>query len=411
MLDRIRTSLGSLLAGPPEKALCVLPWMQLHARADGIAAACCIAEESVPWPSLHQVALNEAFNSKPMRKLRRDMLRGLRSPACRRCYDVEDGGGESLRNVYNRRWRDRYESLPQEPRDGRAALDQVTYVDLRFSNICNLRCRTCGPTASTAWYQDNPQAAPADSRVLQAAPPEANLWAQLEPMLPYLEVMQFAGGEPMLMIETYEAMEKLLERGLTGVELSYVTNGSSWRLGRRDALELWPKFEKVSITISLDGAGERGEYLRKGIVWPKVLENCRRLRQTCPHAKLRINCTLGLMNALHLPAFLDACEGEPWFELDAVDLNPVQDPIPYSITSLPPGLKQQVRRLYTERMETFGPDTLIARRMAEMLAYMDSRDTSNRLEEWRRQTIELDQKRGESLAATFPELAELMTAG
>jgi hypothetical protein len=30
----------------------------------------------------------------------------------------------------------------------------VVYYDLRFGNFCNLKCRMCGPTDSSAWYDD-----------------------------------------------------------------------------------------------------------------------------------------------------------------------------------------------------------------------------------------------------------------
>ena len=28
------------------------------------------------------------------------------------------------------------------------------YLDFRFGNVCNFRCRTCGPMASTSWIKE-----------------------------------------------------------------------------------------------------------------------------------------------------------------------------------------------------------------------------------------------------------------
>ena len=31
----------------------------------------------------------------------------------------------------------------------------MPYIDFRFSNLCNFKCRTCGPDLSSSWYEDH----------------------------------------------------------------------------------------------------------------------------------------------------------------------------------------------------------------------------------------------------------------
>lgn len=408
MFDRIRSKLRRLRPGSRENALCILPWIHLHARVDGTALPCCVADERHPAGSLHDSSVEEVFNSQQMRTLRRDMLAGVRSSACRRCYALEDAGGHSLRKIFNLEYKRHAGVVAETGRDGSANVNRIVYLDIRFSNLCNLRCRTCGPAASTSWYQDDPSAAPSDFRILRAGRSKERLWEQIEPYLPHVETMHFAGGEPLMTDETFLTLEKLLELGRNDVSLTFNTNVTSWTYRKWDALELWKRFDRVKVMASLDGSGPRGEYIRKGLDWRKAVENCLRLRRECPDVGFQINFTLGLMNALHLPEFVDDCEAEGLAQPDEVYLNYVQDPIEMSMTSLPPVLKRRVRTLYQERRRLLGLDSPFSARLAEALRFIDSRDTADRLGDLRRRTRALDAKRSEDFAATFPELAELM---
>ncbi|MBI1357224.1 MAG: twitch domain-containing radical SAM protein [Acidobacteria bacterium] len=413
-LKRLHRKVRELRAGPREQALCILPWIHLHARTDGMALPCCVADEASPLGSLHTQSAVELFNSETMRMLRLDMLAGVRNPACRRCYALDDAGGSSLRQVFNREFADHVPEVENTAPDGSVDSDRIVYIDIRFSNLCNLRCRSCGSHSSTAWYQDDSATAPADFRILRPGKNPEELWAQIEPLLPRAEKMHFAGGEPMMMDETYHTLEKLLALGRTDVALTYNTNATKWTHRHWDAVELWKRFSKVFIMASVDGSGPRGEYIRKGMKWSRVLESCRRIRRELPHAGLQINYTIGLMNALHLPDFCDEILAEGLVAADQIALNPIQDPVYLSLTSLSPRLKARVRALYEDRMAKLassGPEDVLRSRFREALDFMDSRDTSSHLGEFRRRTRELDRMRRESFPETFPELAELLPAG
>lgn len=390
------------------RALCLLPWVQLHARANGAAMPCSIADERHPWPSLRHATVAEAFNSEPMRKLRSMMLSGQRSPVCRRCFAVEDAGGESLRQLFNRRFAERAAAAETGRQDGSADPSQIVSLDIRFSNLCNLRCRSCGPAASTAWYQDDPNRAPKDFWIQQAVGNSDELWAKIDPYLAGMQSFHFAGGEPMMMDETYQLLDKLIALGRTDVELTYITNATTWAHRDWDALDMWKRFEDVTVMASLDGSGPRGQYLRKGLDWDRAVENCLRLRRECPHVRFQIHYTVGAMNALHLPDFIDQCLSDGLIELDQLLVNPIQDPISMSLTSLPRGLKHKVRQAYQTRIADLPQHSPLASRLGQTIDYMDSRDTSDELPELRRATLALDEKRNESFSSTFPELAELM---
>ena len=409
-LRRLRGHSRRLPAEPRDRALCVLPWIHFHARTDGAVLPCCVADETAAFGSLHKDTVAEAFNSAPLRRLRLSMLSGVRPPACRRCYAIDDAGGRSLRQIFNHELSEHAGHVKETAADGSVDPRRIIYLDIRFSNLCNMRCRSCGSHSSTAWYQDDPSSAPKDFSILRPTADPAKLWAEIDQLLPRVEKLHFAGGEPMMMDETYQTLEKLLKLRRTDVALSYNTNASTWSHRHWDAVELWKHFPKVHVMASMDGSGRRGEYIRRGMRWPKVLDNCLRLRREAPHIRFQVNFTLGLLNALHLPDFFDEARAQGLIAADELALNFIQEPVYLSLTSLPERLKDEVRRLYERRIEELGrsgPELMMGYRLREALAYMRSRDTSSELGEFRQRTRALDEQRREDFAAVFPELAEL----
>jgi len=414
MLKNLRAKLRWPSAKSRKHALCVLPWLHLHVGVDGNAFPCCVALNGKPLGSLRHSSAVDLFNAKPLRQLRRDMMAGVRNSYCQHCYTIEDANGTSLREVFNKYFAQHADEVERTSPDGSVDPEKIVYLDVRFSNLCNLRCRSCGSAASTAWYQDDPHTAPKDFRIVRPTASPERLWAEIEPFLGRAEKLHFAGGEPMMMDETYQTLERLLEIGRTDVALTYNTNASTWTHRDWDVLELWKSFKNVTVMASVDGSGARGEYIRKGMNWRKIIENCKRVRRECPDAWFQLNFTIGLMNALHLPDFLDECLAEGLIEADRLDLNFIQHPVHLSLTSLPPALKANVRRLYGERIAELRlseTGKVMAHRMRAAIDYMDSRDTTSELGKFRRFTRDLDQKRGESFVETFPELAELMSVG
>ena len=38
--------------------------------------------------------------------------------------------------------------------DGELSDFKMKYMDIRFSNLCNMKCRSCGPSCSSQWAQE-----------------------------------------------------------------------------------------------------------------------------------------------------------------------------------------------------------------------------------------------------------------
>ena len=137
------------------KVFCMLPWVHMHLWPNGDTYPCCLAESRMPVGNSHKNSLQELWNNKNMRNLRNNMLQGRESLECRRCYEQEDSGLETLRTSSNKEFAHHWWKVEETEEDGSAGMVNMAYLDIRFSNLCNLRCRTCGPNFSTSWYDDH----------------------------------------------------------------------------------------------------------------------------------------------------------------------------------------------------------------------------------------------------------------
>jgi len=400
---------------------CVLPWTHMAVQPDGQVFPCCASFGTTgPVGDLRRQELKEIWNSPGMRQLRLNMLAGKPSPSCRDCYERERSGLFSPRQSANKDYGAHRMRADQTNPDGSLDSFRLAYLDIRFSNECNFRCRICGPWFSTSWYAESRKTAEWDERtrqkpfreVLRPSGDAESLWRQIEPHLDGLDEVYFAGGEPLIMKEHYRVVEALAERGLFHVRLRYSTNFSVTSLGGKDVLPLWAKFKDVLVAASLDGSGPRGEYLRKGQNWEQTLENRRRMMRTCPNARFMLSPTLCLFNALHLPDLQWDLLEQGLVEPEGWHMNMLLHPDEYRIQVLPGDFKAAVERKYREHTARLSRRwgaraEWPVRTFNDALNFMAAEDLSALLPRFREQTRRLDELRGESFRDTFPELAGL----
>ncbi len=336
-----------------------------------------------------------------MRALRLRMLRGERSSLCERCYEMEGVGQESWRTSENVEMASHLGLVKETAADGTVERLNLPYLDIRFSNVCNLKCRICNAGLSSAWHGDAVRLGLASRRspaILNAAPDPDALLQEVIPLLPTLERIHFAGGEPLLSEDHYQILERLVQMGKTDVRLSYNTNLSRLRYKNTDILALWKRFPRIFVQASLDGMEARGDYMRSGQRWPDVVANRTRMLAECPHVEFRILATVGIMNALHVPEFYRSCVAHGLIKPSEMQLNILFEPRFYSVRALPRRLKEEVEQRYRElivEVERLGPAAGPMRaHLDAVLAYMQG-SAPGELRRFRRFTRRIDGMRSE----------------
>ena len=76
---------------------CILPWISIETTPLGTTRPCCLYTDEIPDIDLKTSTLEDAFNSKTMRDLRRSFRRGEKPDGCRNCWREEDAGKKSKR--------------------------------------------------------------------------------------------------------------------------------------------------------------------------------------------------------------------------------------------------------------------------------------------------------------------------
>ena len=396
-----------------DRVFCLVPWTHLHIMTDGAFRPCGFWS-GPPMGNLRSSTIAELWNSPGMKALRADMMSGRPAAGCGRCYENERSGFLSLRqrnNIGLSRLRG-LERLTMP--DGTLPRGPVPIFELRFSNVCNLRCRTCDPTQSSAWAADARALGwPVESEpVIKPCDDWDSLWRQLQPLLEAgVEEIRFAGGEPLVMEEHYRILDFLIARKLTDVRLRYNTNFSTLRFQGRDVIGLWSRFSRVQVAASLDGSGRRGEYLRKGLGWDAAVANREEMLRRCPDVAFSIFATPSIFNALHLPDFHREWVEKGFVDRDAFALNALVTPEMYRTQVLPAALKQQVLESYRRHQESFlDADGAVARDFAAAAHFMQAEDYSDLVPGFVAMTRRLDELRGEDCREVFPELAGLFEA-
>ena len=391
------------------KTFCIYPWIHLHAYPTGEAYPCCHAEMKVGQVgNCRKNTLAEIWQDTPMQSLRADMLSETPNAACGRCYEQESSGFFSGRMSANKHHGHHIKKLDSNP-------FEMTYWDVRFSNLCNLSCRSCGHIFSSSWYQDQAKLAGGDwkaqNKVLNyAGRTETDMWSQLEPHLDYVEQIYFAGGEPLLMEEHYRILDELVRRKRFDVRLIYNTNFTHTDLKGRSVFEYWSQFESVAVGASLDASGARGEYIRKGTDWAVVEQNRRDMMRICPQVDFYISPTLSIMNAMHLPDFHRDWVERGLLKPQDLNVNILQDPVHYRIDIAPAEYKAVLAEKWQKHLDWLRPQDRLNRATVgfeSAVNFMMQTDNTHLIDTFWRKTHELDAIRKENILDVIPELAAL----
>jgi radical SAM protein with 4Fe4S-binding SPASM domain len=393
---------------------CMIPWIHMHAFPDGRAYPCCLGDDKYPIGNFKQDSMEVVWNSPAYKEMRTNMLAEKPCKECTKCYEQEKSGFVSMRNSTNKNFGHHISLVDQTLTDGTHEDFKLRYYDIRFSNLCNFSCRTCGGWFSSSWYQeevdlygkrDYPQ-------ILFAGRDEGDMWNQMQKHIPYLEQIYFAGGEPLIMEEHYRILKELVKREMFDVKLIYNTNFSRLTLKDDNVLDYWRLFKNVSIGASLDGMSRHGEYIRKGTKWDQIERNREEMMERCPNTDFYVSSTVSLYNADHITDFHRAWVDRGYLKAQDWNVNILQGPDRDRIDILPQRYKEQVTAKVQEHIDWLRPQDYLQRATSGyegMLHFMNSKDNSHLLKEFFRVNDVHDAYRKECFEDVFTEYKDLRT--
>jgi len=399
------------------KTFCLMPWLHLHTSPEGKSAPCCVST-SVQTPTgignSRTQSLMELINHEQMNNLRKDMLTGVKNDECVKCYQHEEQNVSSSRIMFNKEYADYFdEAIANTNEDGSLSNFKMRYFDVRFSNICNFKCRTCGSGFSTQWEQEDQKSKIWYARSVPKNDNPAFL-EEIKDQVHNLKIAYFAGGEPLITEEHYVLLEEMIRRGATGVQLRYNTNISNLKFKDKDLLGLWSKFDlPIDIYASIDHYGERAEYIRHGTDWGQVETNLIQVKNTS-FVKFQLNTVLSAFNYLTIKEFYQYLKDKNLYTpTDYAYLFHMTTPTYYSAHMLPPEYKAIGRQNMETAIQFFSNNQYRSDQIEHLtnaLNWVELCNTwDNEKTMFKSEIARLDELRGESFEKVFPELAGILT--
>jgi MoaA/NifB/PqqE/SkfB family radical SAM enzyme len=394
------------------KVFCMMPWIHFHIWPGGEVYPCCLSDPRQPF-SKYEGNLDAIVNSKAMKDLRAKMLQDIPSASCQRCYELERVGLNTLRQGVNKKYIENHEIVAKTTADGSIRNFKMLYLDIKFSNLCNLKCRSCGPQLSTTWYDDYKAINSEYTRPkLLNALAAIDFWPELSQQLEYVDQAFFAGGEPLISAEMYKVFDFWIEKNKTNIQINITTNFTTLKFGNKNILNYWNRMPNTTVSASLDASGVRAEYLRKGCDWDTVVENRKKMIEACPNTLFEIAATISVFNVLHFPDF-----HYDWIKLKLVDPNQIRitlltRPEYLSIKIIPFKHRSQLiekwelstDRLRQELMLTESNTPRLFKSYAAVIRALKDFEYLDLSEQFLEKTMILDRVRQEDAWEIFPEL-------
>jgi uncharacterized radical SAM superfamily Fe-S cluster-containing enzyme len=201
-------------------------------------------------PSPHKIPLNEIeqdpsalHNSSYKKEQRSKMIKGERPAECDYCWKIEDLNKEYFSDRHYKTsdywaW-DRFDEIAS-----RDPYDNVypSYLEVSFSNVCNLKCSYCSPEISSKWLEEIQQHGPYPisesnqdiewyKRVgrfpyknSEFNPYVEAFWKWFPDALAHLKVFRITGGEPLLSKDIWRVFEYIKKNPQPNLEIAINTN-------------------------------------------------------------------------------------------------------------------------------------------------------------------------------------------
>jgi sulfatase maturation enzyme AslB (radical SAM superfamily) len=167
----------------------------------------------------------------------------------------------------------------------------LQFVDIRNTNLCNLKCRYCGPHFSSQWAEE-----------LGKFPS-----IQHQDLIDYNDIlitdslhwMYFTGGEPLISSDHWTLLEELVATGQSKhIALMYNTNLTTIKYKNKNIIDLWKQFKTVNIQCSIDAIGAPLEAIRSGASWEKIKSNLEQLLAVSRNSNISVTLSpvLSILN-------------------------------------------------------------------------------------------------------------------
>jgi MoaA/NifB/PqqE/SkfB family radical SAM enzyme len=296
-----------------------MPWIHFHLSSKGQVNACCVS--NIKYGNINNSSIEEIWNDEVIKKVRDNFSKGESDKRCSVCINRELAGAKSIRQETFDKYKNVDIDLEPKP----------IYFDIRFSNVCNFRCRTCWHGASSKWFNDAKilKTNMGNKAIINNINDFEEFISKNGSFLHDAKEIYFAGGEPLVTEEHYLLLDYLIKHKITNLKLRYNTNFSILKFKGRHILDYWKLFSDVEILASIDESDKLGEYIRKELDWSVFINNREKIR-ALNNVTFKISPTVSIFNISTLPDFYKKCLDLNLIDNNGIYINILDRPFHYS---------------------------------------------------------------------------------
>jgi len=296
---------------------------------------------------------NETDNNF-VESLKTDINNGKLPSACHLCGTIEREGAQSERVKYLINFEP--QALEKFSQDKKTPDFQV---GMKFSNRCNLACRSCNSFDSSYWSEK--MRVPSESGVALDIADNPEYWKAMTDTIRQKHaeseyfILHPIGGETLLQDGFTKLLGWMIEEGLAATTEIRVT--TSLVVSLEDMRERFLQFRHIHFLASVDSINENYHYVRWPAKFSKVLTNLEEflyVRKNYPGKyDLLITPVFSLNNVFYARDWLDFWH--TWCNENAVDIylqtTHINRPAPIMVETLPDRYRPQLIELLKQVVE------------------------------------------------------------
>ena len=273
------------------KFYCPLPFKHIFVAPNGVKSCC-------SYTGSYEGTIEQYLESNLLAHIQSSILKGIIPSGCRECQQNEKQTNHSTRLIAL----DDYNNV-------RYTNTNIDYVDLRSSNLCNLKCRSCNPLFSSRIQSELSKNTNdlaefysyyGKSTLIQVNNSDVEY---IKTHLSNINRLNLTGGEPTFIPEVRTILHECEKQKFDGNIL--ITSNVNF------TDEFWFNLtnnlgEQIHWTISIDAIGDIVEIIRNGASWDLMDYNINQLAQISNSIEFNITVsTLNIQHVLELLLYID----------------------------------------------------------------------------------------------------------
>ena len=266
------------------KNFCVVPWTNFEIFTNGDIKTCSAGKET--FGNVNETDIMEILTKNPtLKRIKTNMLNDRPDSNCVECQhrSINEENFSYLRDHYNPK-------IIKEDIDYENIENfDMRFIDLHWSNICNLKCIMCDANQSSLI---------AKAENVFISPVKKESMEKINQMViknqTLIKEIYMSGGEPF-----YIPYNHILLKQITNKDIPIRINTNMHWKPNNKLFQIVKTFNNVQLTMSADALYDKFNYIRNGSNWDTFMKNLRFVKQNT-NFDIRVNMIFSVINAIDI---------------------------------------------------------------------------------------------------------------